>query len=304
MWDIRSNFGVSPAEFYRSVWRVVDAINDVFSISFPIDDVDKLNEIANGFAAKSRQRVLRHAVGAIDGCCVWQKNPGVSVHNPRRYYCARKDKFALLLMAICDAERRVLWFDVSCTPTTHDSLAWTSTALGQQFAADKLPHPYYLLGDNAFVCSRSMISPGKDDNFNFEHSSLRINIECCFGELVRRWGILWKALEMSFEKRAAVIGCCIRLHNYCVEARLDLEDDEVLARQSPETGRMSRPPVVDSNGVILDDVFRGQCPCEACRTAARDTTRSNTARREELEAAVRNAGLVRPYNLSHASPSH
>ena len=189
-------------------------------------------------------------------------------------------------MAICDAERRVLWFDVSCTPTTHDSLAWTRTALGQQLTADKLPHPYYLLGDNAFVCTRSMISPGKDDNFNFEQSSLRISIECCFGELVRRWGILWRPLEMGLEKRAAVIGCCIRLHNYCVDARLVLKDDEVVVRGSRGTG----PPPVAS--------LCGQCLCEACRGAARDTTRSNTARREQLEAAVNNAGLVRPYNLS------
>lgn len=48
--DIHQGFGVSRAEFYRSVWRVVDAINNTFPISFPLDDVEKLKELEIGFA--------------------------------------------------------------------------------------------------------------------------------------------------------------------------------------------------------------------------------------------------------------
>ena len=52
--------------------------------------------------------------------------------------------------------------------------------------------------------------------------------------------LFYTAFEMVFEKRVAVIGCCIRLHNYCVDARLDLEDDEVLVRGSRGTGPSCR----------------------------------------------------------------
>ena len=86
-----------------------------------------------------------------------------------------------------------------------------------------LPESFYLIGDNAFTCNRSMITPGRDSDFNYELSRLRINVECAFGELVRRWGILWRPLEMHFEERAAVIGCCCRLHNYCINRRLPLD---------------------------------------------------------------------------------
>lgn len=30
---------------------------------------------------------------------------------------------------------------------------------------------------------------------------------------------------MGFGRRTGVIGCCIRLHNYCINARLELGDD-------------------------------------------------------------------------------
>ena len=42
--------------------------------------------------------------------------------------------------------------------------------------------------------------------------------------LIRRWGILWRPLEVRFDKRAALIGCCMRLHNYCIDHRITDED--------------------------------------------------------------------------------
>lgn len=94
--------------------------------------------------------------------------------------------------------------------------------LGHKIITGQLPNPFSILGDNAFMTSRRMITPGEDDDFNFEQSSLRINIECAFDELICRWGILWRPLEIGFRKRTAVIGCCVRLHNFCIYARLEL----------------------------------------------------------------------------------
>ena len=137
VWDIRLIFDVSTEEFYRSVWRVVDAIDnhEEFQVVFPIENEEKLSEIERVFRAKSSHGLITGCVGAIDGCLIWQKNPGIAVHNPNRYYCARKEKFALLLMAIADADRRFLFYDISCTPSTHDSLAWDCTQLAQRIAA-------------------------------------------------------------------------------------------------------------------------------------------------------------------------
>ena len=80
-------------------------------------------------------------------------------------------------MAICDADRKFIWFNMSCTPTNHDSLAWISTDLAYNVENGRLVEPYFILGDSAFTSTRSMIVPGYDDDFNFEQSSLWINVE-------------------------------------------------------------------------------------------------------------------------------
>lgn len=296
VWDIRSNFGVSKTEFYRSVWTVIDALNSEFPIDLDISDVDKLKELEKRYALKSRQNAIRGAIGAIDGCLISQKNPGCSVDNAGRYYCARKEKFAILLMAICDADRRFLWFDMSCTPTTHDSLAWLTTELGQIFERGELPNPFFLLGDSAFTCTLSMISPGKDDDFNFEHSSLRINIECAFGQLIRRWGLLWKPLEMEFKKRTGVIGCCIRLHNFCIDSRIEIEQDLMELDGVVEVlpGRAIIAPLINNNGSPVNELHT-ECRCPNCSGGGRARTKADTRRREELEEAIRGKGLIRPY---------
>ena len=109
-WDIKLAFRLhSLSEFYKSVWMVVDAINSVpeFEIpDFPFDDPGLLVKLEEGFAAKSRSRAVRGCVGALYGCVFHQKNSGVAVPNPKRYFCARKDKFGVLLTATCNADRQ------------------------------------------------------------------------------------------------------------------------------------------------------------------------------------------------------
>jgi len=59
---------------------------------------------------------------------------------------------------------------------------------------------------------------GQDENnFNYFHSSLRITIECAFGKICGRWGILWKPLGFSLNHNTQVIDACLRLHNFIVD---------------------------------------------------------------------------------------
>ena len=147
------------------------------------------------------------------------------MENSNQYYCALKEKFSLLLMAISKAERKFIWFDISCRPTTHDSLAWLMKDLGQSLENCELPYPAFILVKSAITWTLSMITPVKEDDFNFEQSSLRFNVECAFGQLIRRCVVLWRPLEMQFRKKGAVLGCCIRLHNYWIDCLIDLEEE-------------------------------------------------------------------------------
>ena len=47
----------------------------------------------------------------------------------------------------------------------------------------------------------------------------RIQIECAWGELILRWGILQMPLKFELNFAAAILFACTRLHNFCVERR-------------------------------------------------------------------------------------
>jgi hypothetical protein len=62
------------------------------------------------------------------------------------------------------------------------------------------------------------VSSGPKDAYNFYHSQVRITIECAFGMLVHRWGILRKAipLNISLSKTSALVVALCKLHNFCI----------------------------------------------------------------------------------------
>ena len=76
-------------------------------------------------------------------------SPGKSVLNPKNFHCTRKDKFALLLMAMADADRRIIWFDISMAPSTHDSVAFKGLPDAIKLM-ERVPDPYFISGDSAF----------------------------------------------------------------------------------------------------------------------------------------------------------
>ena len=47
--------------------------------------------------------------------------------------------------------------------------------------------------------------------------------ECAFGIIIRRWGCLYRPLRVAFHRRAALIGACIHMHNFCIDMRIEDE---------------------------------------------------------------------------------
>ncbi len=58
-----------------------------------------------------------------------------------------------------------------------------------------------------------------EDNYNFFHSSSRICVKCCFGEIHLRFGIFWHPLKFSLKFNCHVINACFWLHNFIVKHR-------------------------------------------------------------------------------------
>ena len=70
---------------------------------------------------------------------------------------------------------------------------------------------------------------GSKDDYNFFHSHVRIRVECAFGILVSRWGILRSAIpcNITIVRIIALVSCLARLHNFCInEVKRTKELDE------------------------------------------------------------------------------
>ena len=111
-----------------------------------------------------------------------------------------------------------------------DCLAFEASDLFQNLeSGGLLQDGLVLLGDNAYINSPYMATPfpnvsrGAEDIYNFYHSQLRIRVECCFGQLVHRWGMLRSAIpyNITITKVVALVSCLARLHNFCIDAQTE-----------------------------------------------------------------------------------
>ena len=97
-----------------------------------------------------------------------------------------------------------------------------------------LPIGKYIVGDNAYICTESLLTPyagaeqrneSVKDTYNFYLSQLRIRIEMSFGLLTNKWRILRRPLQVKLKNTGKVFMCLCRLHNYCIDENLLLGAD-------------------------------------------------------------------------------
>lgn len=236
--DISLVHGISHSEVFNSVWLIVDAVNKCpkLKIGFPEDHAEQ-RRIAAGFKSKSVPG-FDCVVGAIDGMLVWTEKPSMfstllAKCGSRRFYCGRKHKYGLNMQGLCDSEGRFLDVTVAHPASFSDFLVFSDTKLYRRLEEPNfLAKGLIILGDLAYVNCRYFATPfksvssGPKDAYNFYHSQLRIKIECAFGMLVGRWGIMRKALPatMGLRKTTALVLALCKLHNFCINERLEFLD--------------------------------------------------------------------------------
>lgn len=297
--------GVSVESVYRCLDRVIDAINKILTMP-PIEE--RLQELEVGFAAKSTGQVIRGCVGAIDGLHVKISQPSLprdGVQNGARYYVSRKGAYAWNVQAICDASRRFTFVDIRYPGSTGDHLAFLGSTKYHDYDSGSIPHPFFLVGDAAYALKPRMLTPFKGskaewnrrnldgtamDSFNFYLSQLRINIECAFGILVRRWGVLWRPLEFSHERQPKLIMACALLHNFCMDnngtrAEQISRDSRshVLSAHQQELGY----PAMSKDGTPVQFLSN-----DATRPA--EDSEDGVSRRQIVMQDIKDAGYVRP----------
>ena len=120
----------------------------------------------------------------------------------------------MVLQGTCDHHRQYINIDISQAASTSDYLTFCTCDLlnSHLLKPGFLKEGLTLFGDNAYINTMFMTTPFKAvsggilDAFNYYHSQVRINVECCFGMLIHRWGCLTKAMSSNI---SIVIVCSL-----------------------------------------------------------------------------------------------
>lgn len=189
----------------------------------------QMNAVALQFTQSSRG-VINGCIGALDGWLVKIKKPCKrdGVQNPQSFY-SRKGFYAVNTQVIVDRNKRILFRSIMSRGAEHDSTAFRNSGLYGWLLDNYLvlvEKGYHFIGDSAYAIKSFLHTPydnaahsSDEDNYNFFHSSSRIIVECCFGEIDLRFGILWQPLKYSLNFNCSVIDACFILHNFIVKHR-------------------------------------------------------------------------------------
>jgi len=293
--DICFTHGVAVSTFYDKLWLTLEAINKVEHLSFPIDDLQKLQNISTKFQERTGSR-FPGCVGAIDGISIRCREPFDSETPNASQYKNRKGFFSFNVQAISDADYIFTHASIETAGTTHDWMAWQCSPLFDLLEEKGLPPGFWIAGDDAYVCSEYLLTPypgkklGKTkDTFNFFQSSCRIHIEQAFGILVRRWGILWRRLECHMSKWSLIVMCCMKLHNICQRERIQF--DYPMERMA-QFGRQGA--TVGDNATFSDETEYVDSAYLTEIWENRHRHREQCALRDLLAAELSENGFVRP----------
>eukprot|EP00658_Telonema_sp_P-2_P028421 TRINITY_DN2177_c0_g1_i2.p1 TRINITY_DN2177_c0_g1~~TRINITY_DN2177_c0_g1_i2.p1 ORF type:complete len:257 (+),score=25.86 TRINITY_DN2177_c0_g1_i2:202-972(+) len=219
-------------------------------------------EIEAGFN-EAGHGVLTGCVGALDGLALKIDRPSLhDAPDPKQFF-NRKGFHALVLQAVCDHKRRFLFGSATEPGSTHDSRAFKCSTLYKDLIKNKLPLGMWIAADDAYENSVFCLTPFstsaalKDmspeerlkemiarDTFNFYQSSLRISIECAFGMLVKRWGVLWRSMTGKLAHTQLIVTACMSLHNVLIDLReaADTDNDDLMRIRSRHPDGFSAPP--------------------------------------------------------------
>jgi len=155
------------------------------------------------------------------------------------------------LLAICDANYRLVFVDVGAYGKSSDSTVFLESAFLKQLVEGKIKfpksrplpgqnvdRPFIIVGDEAFSLSEKIMRPYsghflslKKRIFNYRLSRARRFIECTFGIMANKWRILHRAMDVCLETAQLITQMCCLLHNFVREREnfvdFDSEADDV-----------------------------------------------------------------------------
>jgi hypothetical protein len=160
--DLCFAWGVAHSTFFSArgvLWPTIDAIDEAFSLGFPIGEPSRLEELSKGFSDHSGG-LLDGCVLAVDGFGVRTRCPYKSEVEKRKDYRFRKGGFAIIVIAGCDVDARFVCTTATHRGSTNDIIAWQHSHLYRLVELEKrLPENFFFIGEEAFTTTDQMLSP-------------------------------------------------------------------------------------------------------------------------------------------------
>lgn len=225
-WDILATFKIGRSTCYK-VFHEVLAICDrtlAFESLPPKMEVNLYYRRAMEFAmSRSSFNVIPGCVGALDGTIIFLQKPSKELSNQQFY--TRKGGFGIPVHALVDAKYRFIASSAIRVGSTVDNAALFHSNIGQFLLHEGLPDGFWIAGDEAYRCSKYIITPiprsmanKYQDGFNFCLSSHLVHVEQAFGRLKSRRGILWRPLQFNLQTPLLIVNTAMRLENVCINS--------------------------------------------------------------------------------------
>jgi hypothetical protein len=240
--DIRDAGNFSVPTFFRLLKKGIRAISSCRELALKLPTkLDELEELAEGFKFKSTEGIMFGCVGALDGLLLLIRTPKKDeAANVRQFFSGHYQRMGLNVQGLVDCHLRFLYAGVLAGGRASDYKAYQKSSILHWI--ENLPPMYFVAGDNAYVCTEHLLTPfcgsnrsiPENDAYNFYLSQLRIRVEMAFGLLKTKWRILRTALEVPLAEAPVIFQVCCLLHNYCINERLQLDEEIRIERMYGE----------------------------------------------------------------------
>jgi hypothetical protein len=227
--DVHYFCGISQSNFYTSVWRVIHLINKCphLHISFP-QTASECTAAAEGFRSISSGDAIVNCVSVVDGILVQIITPSKKeAKNVRSFFSGHYQTYGMNIQGACDHLCRFTFLGVAGPGVMSDRDAIEQFEFKDLI--ENLPGTYCVIGDCAYRPSEHLVPifggasalHTANDNFNYYASQCRIRIEMAFGLMKQKWAILRSPLRFKLRNIKSLMVGIARLHNFCINERLD-----------------------------------------------------------------------------------
>ena len=211
-------FGVAPCTVSMIVKRVTQAISTHLAgtyVTVPSTEAEIKESAANFFARYG----FPQCIGAVDGTHISIRKPK---ENPTSFI-NRKGYHSPNVQACVDYNYCCFDVVIKWPGSVHDARVFGNSGINTNTIVDgEQAVPICILGDPTYLLLPYLMkefakggSTPQEQFVGYRLSSARMVVECAFGRLKARFGILQWPLDLDSDNIITTIHACFILHNFC-----------------------------------------------------------------------------------------